>query len=502
VRIRGIAYDSRRTHPGDLFVAIQGARHDGFRFVADAVRAGAVAVCVDRSVPRDAAIREAGPCVPVLRVPDPREALARMVHVFHREPSRKLRVIGVTGTNGKTTTAKIVQSILERGGRKPAFFGTIGYQIGERRLPAPTTTPPSADLARMLRECLTEGHDSAVMEASSHGLDQHRVTGVRFCAAAFTNLTRDHLEYHGDMERYFRAKRRLFEMLEGDAPAIIDTSGPYGRRLADSLARHGNRVVVTGAHDADVRAVNVAPDATGSRFFLHTPAGGVEVRTRMPGLFNVANAVTAAGVAFGLGLPVDVIAEGIERLRPVAGRMERFVIRDVGAVVVVDYAHTHVGLAGALRALTDLRWNGDLETGMRASRGRLTVVFGCGGDKDPGRRPRMGKVAAELADRVIVTSDNPRSEDPDAIIDDILRGIPEGRDVEVEPDRARAIRRAVMEAGPGDRVLVAGKGHEDFQQFRDVTIPFDDRDQVREAIRERAGRGHPCRVATPQPVGG
>jgi len=496
VRIRGIAYDSRRTHSGDLFVAIRGARHDGFRFVADAVRSGAAAVCVDRSVPRKSVIREVGPCVPVLRVPDPREALARMVHAFYREPSRKLSVIGVTGTNGKTTTAKIVQSILEHAGLKPAFFGTIGYEIGERRLPAPTTTPPSADLARMLKECLAEGHDSAVMEVSSHGLDQHRVTGTRFRAAAFTNLTRDHQEYHGDMERYFLAKRRLFEMLDRDAPAIVDISDPFGRRLGDFLSSRENPTVTTGMHDADVRAVNVVPDTSGSSFFLHTPYGSAEVRMVLPGVFNVANAVTAAGVAVGLGLSLDVIAQGIEGLRPVAGRMERFAVEDVGAEVVVDYAHTHVGLAGALRALSDLRRNGG------AFRGRLTVVFGCGGDKDPGRRPRMGRVAAEIADRVIVTSDNPRSEDPDAIIDDILRGVPARHEIEVEPDRARAIRRAVMEAGPGELVLVAGKGHEDYQQFRDVTIPFDDREQVRNAIRERAGPGLPGRVELQQPVGG
>jgi UDP-N-acetylmuramoyl-L-alanyl-D-glutamate--2,6-diaminopimelate ligase len=496
VRIRGIAYDSRRTHSGDLFVAIQGAQHDGIHFVADAVRNGAVAVCVDRSVPERFVIREAGPCVPVLRVPDPREALARLVHAFYREPSRKLCVIGITGTNGKTTTAKMVQSILEHAGRYPAFFGTVGYQIGERQLPAPTTTPPSADLARMLKECLAEGHDSAVMEVSSHGLDQHRVTGTRFHAVAFTNLTRDHQEYHGDMERYFRAKRRLFEMLDREAPAVIDTADPPGRRLVELLRKQGNPIVITGVHDADVRAENVVPDAAGSRFFLHTPRGGAEVRLEIPGGFNVANAVSAAGVAVALGLPLEAIVQGIERLPPVAGRMERFVIPGVNATVVVDYAHTHVGLAGALGALSDLLRN------RRGPRGRLTVVFGCGGGKDPGRRPRMGRVAAEIADRVIVTSDNPRHEDRDAIIQDILRGVPAGRDVEVEPDRAEAIRRAVVEAGSGDLVLVAGKGHEDFQQFRDVTVPFDDRDQVRQAIRDRIGGGQPHQVAIGEPLGG
>ncbi|MBN2490348.1 MAG: UDP-N-acetylmuramoyl-L-alanyl-D-glutamate--2,6-diaminopimelate ligase [Planctomycetes bacterium] len=490
LRVRGIAYDSRRTMPGDLFVAIPGARANGLDFVADAVRAGAAAVVVDRNVAPARARAEAGPGVLLLQVPDAREALARLAHAFHRQPSRKLDVIAVTGTNGKTTTAKMVQSILVEAGRHPAFFGTIGYEIGSRRLPAPNTTPASADLARLLREAVAEGHDAAVMEASSHAMMQHRLTGVRLRAAAFTNLSRDHQEYHGDMESYFRAKRHLFEMLPPEAVAAVQVADPAGRRLADFVHRRGLALTTCGTEDAAVRAEQPRYDARGSRFYLRTPAGGREVRCEMPGPFNVANAVTAAAVAAALGTGLDAIAAGIERLPPVPGRMERFVVPDAPAVVVVDYAHTHVALTNALLALAEARRQ-------ERAPGRLTVVFGCGGDRDPGRRPRMGRVAAEHADRVIVTSDNPRSEDPHTIIRDILRGVAPGRDVEVEPDRRRAIRKAVCEAGAGDVVLVAGKGHEDYQILGDVTVPFDDRVEVLKAIEERTGSAVAAAPALP-----
>ena len=483
VQVRGVACDSRCIVPGDVFVAVAGSRYHGCRFVADAVRQGAVAVMVDQDIPERTILAEAGPCVPVARVPDPRKALALLAHVVGRQPSHKLDVIGVTGTNGKTTTAKMVQSILVQAGRKPAFLGTVGYEIGERRLPAPTTTPPSPDLVRFLQDAITRGHDYVVMEVSSHALDQHRVTGTRFRAAGFTGFSRDHQEYHGDMQRYFECKRRLFEMLEMGRPSVINVADPAGRRLQDELRSQGRRVMTCGMQDADVHAEHVSIDATGSRFWLRTPVGGRELRCPLPGRYNVANAVTAAGIGVAVGLELDAIVRGLEQLPPVAGRMERFPVPERDAMVVVDYAHTHVGLASALKTLAEV----GRSRGQKS--GRLVVVFGCGGDRDPGRRPRMGAVAARYADRVIVTSDNPRGEDPGRIIQDVLSGIPAGRDVVVEPDRRIAIRIAVQEATAGDVILVAGKGHEDYQIFKDVTVPFDDRDQVRRAIDELCGDG-------------
>lgn len=479
VRIHSVAYDSRRVTPGALFVAIAGTRLNGLQFVADAVRSGAVAVIAEEGVCPRILLAETGPCVPVALVPDAREALAHVSHAFWRQPSRKLDVIGVTGTNGKTTVSKMVQSILARRGSSCGFLGTIGYEIGGRRLPAETTTPASADLARLLQQAVTVGHDSVVMEISSHGADQHRVTGTRLKAAAFTNLSRDHQGYHGDMDAYFLAKRRVFEQLETDRPAVINIADEAGRRMCAFVRSRGGTVVTCGAEGADVRAEDVLNEPAGSRFVLHTPAGSSEVRCELPGAFNVENAATAA--AMGIALDVDLadIVEGLESLAPVPGRMERFVLPDTDAVVVVDYAHTHVGLANALEALAEVR---DRDP----ARGRLSVVFGCGGDRDPGRRPRMGRVASRIADHVIVTSDNPRSEDPFAIIRDILDGVADSAEVEIEPDRARAIRKAVFDAGAGDMVLIAGKGHEDYQKFKDVTIPFDDRDQVRKAIEARA----------------
>jgi len=476
---------------------------DGLHYVAEAVRKGASAVVAENTAPLAHLLREAGPCIPVATVPRTRLALALLAHAFYGQPSSALDVIGITGTNGKTTTAKMVQSILVEAGRFPAFLGTVGYQVGGRLLPAPTTTPQSADLARLLREAVRKGHDAVVMEVSSHGLDQDRVTGTDFRVAAFTNLTRDHQDYHEDMEAYYRAKLRLFEGLSTRAVCVIHVANPAGRRIEAFARRRGNRVISCGSPGTDVWAENTCSGLTGSSFRLCSPAGRNEVRIRLPGPFNVDNAVTAAGMAMALGVDMKARVKGLERLEAVPGRMERIPVPDSEALVVVDYAHTHVALENVLRTLTDLRRNQgrnqEINTGR--SQGRLTVLFGCGGDRDPGRRPRMGKVAAKFADRIIVTSDNPRNEAPEAIIQDILKGVREGipgrRDfqqsvpidgqveVQVEIDRRLAIHKAVAEAGPRDIVLIAGKGHEATQIFKDVTVPFDDREEVLTAIQTR-----------------
>ena len=485
VQVRGVACDSRCIVPGDVFVAVAGSRYHGCRFVADAVRQGAVAVMVDQDIPERTILAEAGPCVPVARVPDPRKALALLAHVVGRQPSHKLDVIGVTGTNGKTTTAKMVQSILVQAGRKPAFLGTVGYEIGERRLPAPTTTPPSPDLVRFLQDAITRGHDYVVMEVSSHALDQHRVTGTRFRAAGFTGFSRDHQEYHGDMQRYFECKRRLFEMLEMGRPSVINVADPAGRRLQDELRSQGRRVMTCGMQDADVHAEHVSIDATGSRFWLRTPVGGRELRCPLPGRYNVANAVTAAGIGVAVGLELDAIVRGLEQLPPVAGRMERFPVPERDAMVVVDYAHTHVGLASALKTLAEV----GRSRGQKS--GRLVVVFGCGEGSRPGAGVRAwGRWQHGMRIGVIVTSDNSAWRGSRAN----HRGHPVGYPGRPRPwwwSRTGGSRSgsAVQEATAGDVILVAGKGHEDYQIFKDVTVPFDDRDQVRRAIHELRGDG-------------
>ena len=498
VQVNGIAYDSRQVKPRDLFVAIPGTRLDGLHYVADAVRKGAAAVVAENTAPSALVLQEAGPCIPVAAVPRTRLALALLAHAFHGQPSSALDVIGITGTNGKTTTAKMVQSILAEAGRFPAFLGTVGYQVGGRLLPAPTTTPQSADLARLFREAVREGHDAVVMEVSSHALDQDRVTGTNFRVAAFTNLTRDHQDYHVDMESYYRAKLRLFEGLSSRADVVVNVADRTGRRIEAFARCRGNRVLTCGSPGADVGAEKTSSGLTGSTFRLCTPTGCAGVHIRLPGMFNVANAVTAAGIAVAMGVDLDAVASGLERLEAVPGRMERIPVPDSEAMVVVDYAHTHVALENVLRTLTDLRKSTESGKGFNGRkenrfRGRLIVLFGCGGDRDQGRRSRMGKVAAKFADRIIVTSDNPRNENPEAIIQDILQGVREGipghrdfrRKVQVEADRRLAIRKAVAEAGPRDILLIAGKGHEATQIFKDVTIPFDDREEVLTAIQTR-----------------
>lgn len=575
VEVRGVAYDSRRVEPGMVFFAIPGTTLNGMDYVGEAIRRGAVAVICERARPEDAeagdasmggdptgyesaAIEAAGHAddtgdvsvddmsvarlsatsvtgasvtggIPVGIVPDVRRALAVVSHMIYGAPARSLDVTGVTGTNGKTTTSKMIQAILAQAGYRPAYFGTIGYEYGDRVLPAPTTTPSSTDLARMFRAAVDAGHMAAVIEASSHALAQRRTDEIPFRVAVFTNLTRDHQDYHGSMERYFAAKRQLFDALGEDGVAAIDISSPYGVRLVEHCRRRRIEVVTCGTPDADVRATATEAGLDGSTFTLRTPIGAGTVHCPLPGAFNVSNAVVAAAAAVAHGLTFDAIVRGLEQMAPVPGRMESVAVaprsiatretrRDEAAIsptVLVDFAHSDAALETVLETIEQLRSGaafrdaptdagaGESETreaetadgGTRDGgvgragrrRGRLHVVFGCGGDRDPGRRPSMGRVAARYADRIIITSDNPRSEDPRRIIDDILAGVPAQSSVEidVEVDRGLAIRRAIHGAAPEDVVLIAGKGHESYQQFKDVTIPFDDRGEARAALRER-----------------
>src|SRR3954468_11591798 len=455
VEIADLAYDARAAGPGSLFFCVRGTRADGHEFAADAVASGAVALVVERPLELD---------VPQLVVPRARTAMAVAADEFFGRPTEELQVAGVTGTNGKTTTAYLVCAILEAAGRRPGLLGTIESRVGGERRPAVRTTPEAIDLQRGFREMLEAGDRSCALEATSHGSELGRLAGVRFSALAFTNLGQDHLDFHGTTERYFAAKRRLF--VEGNPPpAAINVGDEHGRTLAEELRSLGHEPLLTFgfAEEADVRPEQLELDSAGARF----RTAGIELKTRLRGRFNVENVLAAVALGRLLGIADDAIAGGVESMDGVPGRFEAV---DEGQpfAVVVDYSHKPEALENVLRTAREL------------ARGRVICVFGCGGDRDRAKRPLMGRIAGELADVAIVTSDNPRSEDPNAIIAEVLQGADE---LEVEPDRATAIERALSQAREGDVVVIAGKGHEQGQEFADRTIPFDDRDVARHVLR-------------------
>jgi UDP-N-acetylmuramoyl-L-alanyl-D-glutamate--2,6-diaminopimelate ligase len=440
--VRDLAYDSRRVQDGTLFFCVPGAVADGHDHAAAAVAAGACALIVERELPLP---------VPQIVVDSCRAAMGPIADVFFGRPSERLLVLGVTGTNGKTTTAYLQHAILAAAGHTAGLLGTIERRIGGVAEPAQRTTSEAIDLQRDLRRMLDAGDTACAMEVSSHALDQQRVAGVRFAAAAFTNLTQDHLDYHADMEAYFAAKALLFD---GRCPTAANADDAYGRRLPADL-RFG-----LATPGAEVRAEDVRYGAHGTAFRLRTPWGDAEVATRLVGRFNVENALAAVSSAGLAGVPLAAIVTGLEGVAGVPGRLE-VVSGDRPFAVIVDYAHTADALENVLRALRPL------------ATGRLIVVFGCGGDRDRGKRPTMARVACALADEVIITTDNPRSEDPLAIIAEVAAGA-DGRHA-VEPDRRRAIERAIAAAAPGDVVLIAGKGHEQGQDVAGSITPFDDR---------------------------
>ena len=456
VAIGDLAYDTRRVSAGALFFCVRGEHVDGHDLAWEAIERGAAAVVVERLLDVD---------VPQLLVLSTRESMAVAADIFFGEPTKELELAGVTGTNGKTTTAFLLRSMLAAAGRRPGLVGTVEWEVGGERRPAPFTTPEAIDLQRIFREMLDSGDRSAAVEASSHGAALRRLDRVRFDALVFTNLSQDHLDLHGSMDEYFDAKRRLFT---GPAPppAAVNVGDAWGRRLADELEdMHRAPVVTFGLDDgAEIRPENLALDAQGSRF----RAAGIDVETRLRGAFNVENVLGAVAAGLLLDLDEDAIAAGIAGVEGVPGRFEAI---DEGQpfAVVVDYAHTPDSLATVLRAARGL------------GPGRVIVVFGAGGDRDRGKRPLMGKIAAELADVTIVTSDNPRSEEPLSIIQDVLQGA--GMDVEIDPDRRSAIARAVTLAEGGDVVVIAGKGHEQGQDIDGSVTPFDDREVARAALR-------------------
>jgi len=478
VEVLGITQDSRRVKPGYLFFACAGTNADGHSFIPSAVRNGAAAVIAER--------KEILPCtVPLLVVSDTRACLADVSAHFYGHPSRDVDVIGVTGTNGKTTTTYLIRSIFGAAGQECGVLGTISYRIGARNIPAEVTTPGSFDIQRFLAEMSHEGITKAAIEVSSHALDQSRVRGVVFKCAIFTNLSGEHLDYHRTMEAYEQAKSRLFLELPDDSFAVINIDDAAGRRM---LERTRARVVTYGIENSDADVTGCIKEITldGSFFELLTksgkaglPAGKVGIHTPLIGRHNVYNILAGSACCMALGVRHEAIREGAENMTVVRGRLERVFeppaqsTKKESFTVLVDYAHTDGALACVLSCLRGL------------VKGDLIVVFGCGGDRDKEKRPRMGAAVERYADRAWITSDNPRSEDPVEIIEQIKSGIRDSGKFRVEPDRRQAIGAAIDSAASGDLVVIAGKGHETYIEMKDKIIPFDDREVARQFLKRK-----------------
>jgi UDP-N-acetylmuramoyl-L-alanyl-D-glutamate--2,6-diaminopimelate ligase len=454
-----VEFDSRKVGPGGLFVALSGERADGHDFAADAVDRGAAALVCERSL---------GLGVPEVIVDDARAAMGPAAARFYGDPTAELDVVGITGTNGKTTTAFLVRHLLEAGGVQTGLLGTVKRVVGGVEEQVERTTPEAIDLQATFRRMLDAGDRACAMEVSSHALELGRADAIQFACRVFTNLTQDHLDFHGTMDAYYAAKRRLFDQ---PGPAVVNVDDDYGRRLAAEL---GEVVTFGIEREADYRARDVRFDVSGAWFTCETPDGPLELESPLPGLFNVQNVLGAVAVARILGVELSAVAEALRSVGRVPGRFEPVDEgQDFG--VLVDYAHTPDSLENVLRAARGI------------TRNRLHVVFGAGGDRDRGKRPLMGRAASELADRVIVTSDNPRNEDPETILDQVMEGTGDG--AERELDRRRAIGLAIESAESGDVVVIAGKGHEQGQEFeRGRKEPFDDVTVAREALRERYSR--------------
>lgn len=463
LEVSAIEYDSREVKPGELFVCIKGFESDGHDFAQKAVESGALVLCVEHELPEIEA--------PQLIVKDTRHALALVAQRFYGNPSARMNVVGITGTNGKTTTTYLLDSIMRHAGKKTGVIGTVATCIGDEQVHASRTTPESAELQKLLARMADAHVEHVSMEVSSHAIDLSRIDGVSFGAVAFTNLTQDHLDYHRSMENYLGAKKRLFTDFDAKA-RVIDINTEVGLRLASELSADYDILTVGTSEEAVIRAKKVEPQPHGTYFTLETPTGEAYVTLPLPGAYNVDNALVAAGCAYGLGVDVETIAEALSEAPQVPGRLERIIVGQPFEVVV-DYAHTPDSLEKAIKAMR------------AATKGNVIVVFGCGGDRDPGKRPIMGKVAGTYADIAIATSDNPRGEDAVAILLQVEDGLrSSGGKFNTEVDRRHAIERACLLAKPGDCVLIAGKGHEDYQIFAHHTIHFDDREVARESLKK------------------
>ncbi len=479
VAVSGVEYDSRRVVAGSLFLAMQGGTTDGNCYIASAIKQGAVAVVTDSTTAFDAAAREF-PQLALVEVEHGRKALAGLAANFFGHPENKLGLSGVTGTNGKTTTAFLLDAMLNHVGRKTVLVGTIEYHVASEVRPSPHTTPESRDLLELFDEGVIAGATEAVMEVSSHALDQGRVWGLNYDVAIFTNLTRDHLDYHGTMEKYYIAKRSLFDGRNSTVPriAVINSDDVFGLEIAEAAHDAGAKTCGYGLGAAAFRAEDIKMLASGMSFSMATPQGTARIETRLTGRVNVYNLLAASAAAMARGLTLDEVAAGAAALDHVPGRFQTV---DAGQpfTVVVDYAHTDDALKNLVAQAREFV---SAKHG-RVSAGRVITLFGCGGDRDRTKRPLMGKVASEGSDFVVFTSDNPRSEDPSAIIQDALAGLEAtGTKYTIELDRAAAIEAAIRAATSGDIVLLAGKGHEKVQVLSDRTIPFDDAEVARRLL--------------------
>jgi len=469
--ITDISYHSNRVKERNLFVAIPGAKRDGHHFIEESIARGAGAIITEQIPPHPIDI-------PLVVVKDTRKALAQISAEFFSHPSREIMLVGITGTNGKTTTSYLIESIIKAAGKEVGVIGTINYRLRGKEQPAPTTTPQSYDLQHLLREMTTEGVEYVVMEVSSHALDQERVRGCHFDVGVFTNITPEHLDYHEDMDRYFAAKKRFFHEIlpesEKNPWAIVNLDDPLLRDLQKELPPL--RAMTYGLEQGEVSALQREISLEGIRATLSSPAGPLKIKSPLIGEYNLYNIMAAAAVGISLGMPSEAISQGIKDLSVVPGRMER--VGDGDPRVFVDYAHTPDALEKAIKEVK------------RLATGKVFIVFGCGGDRDRTKRAPMGRIGVQWSDLAIITSDNPRTEDPLRIIEEIergARGISQHRYL-VITDRREAIKKAIALAASQDVVLISGKGHEDYQIIGEERLPFDDREEVRKAL-EKRGKG-------------
>jgi len=474
--VSSIAFDSRKVGPGSLFVAIPGLKQDGSRFIRDAIGRGAVAFITELPLDHLNELGLVSRGQTAICVDDSRRSLAWVSAAYYGHPSGNMNLVGITGTNGKTTLTYILETLYQTRDKKTGVIGTINYRYGDFQAPASVTTPESLDISRMLADMAEHGIKDCFLEVSSHSLALSRVAGMRFSLGIFTNLSRDHLDFHAGMEDYKSTKKRLFRdnVMEKQ---IINIDDPAGREIVSETTRP---TLTTGIdHPADIRAEHCVLSETGSRFTLKTPSGGREIHTCLLGRHNIYNLLSGAGAAYAQGFSLDEIQQGLQAMTHIPGRFER-VDCDHDFSVVVDYAHTHEALANVLTTARALTLK------------NIIVVFGCGGDRDRGKRKEMGRVALELGDFTVITSDNPRTEDPERIIEDILQGVPassgNSKDYIVLADRKKAIEYAMDNAHSGDLVLIAGKGHENYQILNSGTIHFDDREIAINAMNDSAAR--------------
>jgi UDP-N-acetylmuramoyl-L-alanyl-D-glutamate--2,6-diaminopimelate ligase len=476
--ITGIAYDSRKVEAGNIFVAVRGEHYDGHDYIADAVKRGASAVVCEKEFNGGGKMRKPEGSPILIRVRESRDALACMSNNFYRRPSSEVPVIGVTGTNGKTTTTYLVKSVVEKWGKAAGLIGTVCCLIRDEEYPSFYTTPEAPEFQRILRNMISSGCTNIVAEVSSHALFQKRADYTKFSAAVFTNLTIDHLDFHGTMEGYFSAKKRLFtDLLADEGTAVINVDDEWGRKLFSEIEIKRDVMTYGLGAGADISAEDIVDSLSGVSFLLTKMGKGIErIHSPLVGVVNVYNTLAAVAVSFSLGVPVEVIAEGVGTVKPVQGRLEK-VEAGQGFLCLVDYAHTPDALERVIGTVKGIL------TGT-GNHGRVITVFGCGGNRDRRKRPLMGWIATRTSDSVIITSDNPRMEEPIEIIREIISGASSDNYVAI-PDRREAIHKAVNMANPGDIVVIAGKGHENYQEIKGIRYPFDDREIAGDAIRGR-----------------